>query len=352
MAEDRFAAVREAAPVRELFAFLTVAWLFVGSGLFIAPAYAKDEDDAPPAVSDDSAPAWLRRLAMNEQSESVRRYHEQKQARLSKEKEIRRLRLKHFGQIRSTQIRQEGILKLRELAEPALFPLLIDVFKREDDDVRLELLDIFKRSESLEGDAALAWQAVFDKDARIREAATQRLDERQRESEKPQLVRDQARMVVYEGLTSSRASNGLNAARLAENLKLVELIPWLAASQLRAQAVQTGGAREGAGALAWIAVGTQTSFVSDLQPVVAEAAVAFDPQVSSVTEGTLVRVIDATVYSYNVDIHNALVRLSSAAWGQSTARLGWDYRAWMSWYRDEFEPYWAAKQAAAAEENK
>jgi len=35
------------------------------------------------------------------------------------------------------------------------------------------------------------------------------------------------------------------------------------------------------------------AFVSDLQPVVGNSAVAFDPTVSVITDGTFLRVIDA-----------------------------------------------------------
>src|SRR5262249_9087404 len=126
------------------------------------------------------------------------------------------------------------------------------------------------------------------------------------------------------------------AAHLASGLGLVEAIPMLISAQLGGGGTQVGSAG-GDGdehSLAWILVGTQQAFVSALQPVVGNSAVAFDPQVSVVTEGTILRVIDAVVVTYRYEVHNALVDLSSKAWGQSTYKLGWDNPAWRKWYKD------------------
>ena len=107
-------------------------------------------------------------------------------------------------------------------------------------------------------------------------------------------------------------------------------------------------APERPGALAWILVGQQTAFVSDLEPIVADSAVAFDPQISTITTGTMIRVDDAAVsttrYIYNFDVHNSLVNMSTRNWGQGTATLGFDYRKWKEWYELTFEPYWQKKQ--------
>jgi hypothetical protein len=39
-----------------------------------------------------------------------------------------------------------------------------------------------------------------------------------------------------------------------------------------------------------------------------------------------------------------LVDMTSKEWGQSTAHLGWDAKAWNEWYAKEFVPFLAAKR--------
>ena len=74
------------------------------------------------------------------------------------------------------------------------------------------------------------------------------------------------------------------------------------------------------GALADILVATQQAFVQDLQPVVGDSAVGFDPELGVVTSGTILRVMGAYVVTYRTEVHNSLVGLSSRAWGgRSTA---------------------------------
>jgi hypothetical protein len=76
--------------------------------------------------------------------------------------------------------------------------------------------------------------------------------------------------------------------------------------------------------------------------------VAFDPTVSVITEGSVLAVSGGAVVTYRYEVHNALVGLTSAAWGQSTAKLGFDKKAWEQWYTGEFLPYMAAKKAESA----
>jgi len=145
------------------------------------------------------------------------------------------------------------------------------------------------------------------------------------------------------------------SAQLASNLNLIELMPWLISTQATGQPTRQGvaagaGPGSGSGALAWILVGQQTAFVSDLTPVVGPNAVAFDPQLSTLTTGTLLRIVDAVVISYRVDIHNILVDWSTREFGQDTGGLGYDFPKWQKWYEKDFTPHMAAKEAARLEE--
>jgi len=247
------------------------------------------------------------------------------------DREMSRIRLKHFGQIRKVEIRQEGIALLRQYTDPAVFPALLSVFEREGQDVKDAILDHLVDQASVEGDATLAWAAVFEPTKDTRAGATERLIKRCKAQggEVPTAVA----AVVAEGLARDKPEQVAGAANLANVLKLYEAIPMLIAQQVRPPSAGSG---EPEGDLAYIFVGTQRSFVSDLTPVVGDSAVAFDPEVAVLNEGVILRVIDAFVFQYNVEVHNSLVELSSAGWGKPTAGLGWDTAAWTKWYHEDF----------------
>lgn len=300
---------------------------------------------APVARAQDQAeaPEWVKRLAIDPDSQAARQYASHQKSRATAEKQLRKIRFQHFGQMKNQQVRQAGLVKLREYADPAIFPSLVRVFEREAADVKAALIDQFSEAACPEGDAAIAWIGVFDADPEVRAMASKHLERRiAAVGSTPATVK----LVVFEGLRSSDQGAVAAAARFASGMKILEAIPWLIAGQVSGGPQITGtgfgGSRDGA--LAWIMVGTQTAFVSDLQPVVGEAAVAFDPQLSVVNEGVILRVIDAAVVTYNVDIHNALVDLTTDAWGQSTKQLGWNVPAWKRWYRESFLPHLAALQ--------
>lgn len=321
----------------------TILALALLAGAAALPARAQDE--GPAGVTDAAAPAWMKSLGIDPASDVAKQYEAQAAARKQAEKDIRRLRLKHFGQLRNTAIRQEGILKLRQYTDPALFPLMVDVFAREQDDVRFAVLDIFAESNTPEGDAALAWQAVFGRDSAIREESTSRLAMR---NARHGTVEERVKLVVYEGLKSKSETTLVRSANLAESLGIVEAIPWLAAAQASASPSGGGGGGGGGsrpGALAWIALGTQTAYVADLEPVVSENAVAFDPQVAAITSGVVVRVLDAVVVTYHIEVHYALRRLASKVWGNDVD-LGWSYGAWRRWYKIELLPELARREVA------
>ena len=310
---------------------------------------APTERGQPTPELDASDAATMRSLGVSPESEPARRFREESLRRKAAEKELRRLRATHLGTQPNAKKRQEGIARLWEMNDPALFPLMLELFDRERPDVRLALLDIFADSKSDGGDAALTWTAIFDGREEYREAAVERLRTRLKQEPRTPLP---VRSAIFEGLASGDQRSMSDAANLAGQLDLVEAIPWLIAAQVQApsaagaRAGQGGG--RGRGVLAWIAVGTQTAYVSGLTPVVAPGAVAFDQQISVITTGTLVRVVDAVVYQYNFDVHRALVGISSRAWGRDTGPMGFDTPRWKRWHEDEFMPWWRAQEAAKA----
>ncbi|MBY0261308.1 MAG: hypothetical protein K2Q20_03145, partial [Phycisphaerales bacterium] len=91
------------------------------------------------------------------------------------------------------------------------------------------------------------------------------------------------------------------------------------------------------------------SFVSGLTPIVGNSAVGFNPQVSVLNTGTVLRIIDANVVTYRTEVTVALGALASRNWGgQSVTHLGSNPEAWAHWYREEFTPYRAALAPKAA----
>jgi hypothetical protein len=271
--------------------------------------------------------------------------------KLEVEREMRKIRATCFGQIRNKEIRQVGIDRLRRYTDPLYFPSLLSIFEREAMDVRGAILDHLAEQRSAEGDTTIAWGAIYDGDAEFRAAASERLAARAKEAGG---VQNMVKWVIAEALKSPRDAVAANAAELAATLRLYEAIPAIINAQIRGAGASgtsidvpvDGGSM---GALADIIVATQQAFVADLQPVVGDSAVAFDPTLGVVTDGTVLRVLGASVVTYRTGVNRALVRLADSGWdGRTTAMLGWDNDRWRAWYANEFLPYRAKVEAAAA----
>lgn len=303
----------------------------------VRPGLAQQTKEPIETIGPDSAPAA-------QQDEAQREYAAAKKKIRVMEQELRKLRRAHFGTIKRVDIRQEGLAKLRTYTEPSIFASLIEIFKNDADDVRTAVLDIFSDSKSDPGDAALAWVAMTDRDAHMKAAALDRLQRRLAEVGG---VSDRINLVVLKGLRSGDEKQIAAAAELAGNLGLYEAIPWLISAQV-GQSLGGGGGGSGSntGDLAFILVGQQVAFISDLTPVVSDSAVAFDPQVSVVTDGTLLQINDAVVTTYRTEVHNSLVGLSSRYTGRPTIGMGWDQDKWWRWYQEDFLPL---KKTRAAE---
>ncbi len=287
----------------------------------------------------DSVPEWLRAHIPNPDDPRYQEWAAQQKQRRELERELQRLRATYFRDVRAVERRQVGIAELRKYTEPFAYPSLLEVFKRDGRDVRTAILDMLEDQATDEADATLAWVAVFDHDPTLKADAEERLLKR---IAKAGEVSDRVKLVLAGGLQRDRNADAASAAGIIRTLRLHDMIPLLIASQVRGD---TRGATEARNSsLGWIVIGQQIAFVSDLTPVVADSAVGFDPTLSVVTEGVVLRVIDAVVVTYRVEVHNALVGLTSELWGRSTAGLGWDRQAWMRWYDTEFLPHMRARQ--------
>jgi hypothetical protein len=316
-------------------------------GMNAAGALAQSSMTAPQVTSPAPDPVAVDDKAAVDalDAETRARALEQRAARVALERDLRKLRFKYFSS-NFTELRQQGILKLREVTDPAAFPLFVSIFERDQKDVRQAILDHLLDIGTPEADATLAWSAVYDREAWFRKAASDALARRHTASGE---VSVPVRSVIAQSLRSSNETTIASGAQLAQTLSLFDAIPMLINAQVSGGATGGGsGGGAGGGSLAFILVGTQQAFVADLTPVVGDSAVAFDPTLGVVTDGTVMRIIDAVVITYRIEVHNALVRLANAGWdGRDTSPMGWDGGKWREWYTKDFVPYRARLASGA-----
>lgn len=327
-------------PLRTRFATVILVAAAGGAGLASnAGGQVVTSPDAPASIP---AEPWMEDLMPDPNDPRVQAYAQQQRLRAEKARELRRYRLTYFGTGSSTEIRQIGLSLLRErYDEPALYPLLLEVFERDGVNTKSGLLDMFADARTDEADATLAWVAVHDDRTAVRDAAFTRLSARVGEAGG---VSERIKHVVAGGLRQESSTPAIAAAGIAEVFKLYEMVPLMIAAQVGGNA---GGARDGTGPLAWIVVGQQTAFVADLQPVVSDSAVGFDPTLGVVTEGVVLEVQDAVVFTYRTEIFYSLTRMTSSALGHPTGSWGIDQPEWWAWYDREWKPWMEARAAAA-----
>jgi len=251
------------------------------------------------------------------------------------EQDLRKVFYRFFKRTRNPEMHEQGWRELeRFMDDPRVFDLMLKLFENKPFEMRRDLLEMFVDAATDDADVILAWVAVFDHDGKMRTWAAGRLTERVGNSEPSNRIQ----RVLESALASGDDDAAIASASLVRKFNLVQAIPYLIQAQAQPQRedVRTG-------AIAQIIVGTQQAFVANLTPVVANNAVGFQPTIGIVTDGVVLRVMDAVVWSYRTEIHRDLVGMTSDAWGRSTASLGYDHRKWFEWYENEFKPSLAAK---------
>jgi hypothetical protein len=239
----------------------------------------------------------------------------------------------HFGRQRNDTVRLEGIRRLSTLTDTGYLFAMPDVYRAERNDVRRAVIDHLAESGEV-GQAALAWTAVFGKNADMRLEASAAI----RTPASPAVLG-----VIQIGLRGTEHATIDQAGRLAGVIDAWAAIPHLIATQYAADPVREK--RD----LAWIAIGTQRSYVQNLIPVTGDGAGAFQPVIGQVTEGFVMRVTDAIAIIYRTEVHHALVGITSRATGTDTSRNGWSFTAWRDWYNDEFLAIARARANAATD---
>lgn len=226
--------------------------------------------------------------------------------------------------------RAKGIASLRTFTDPASFRPMLQGLSREAPDVKRGMLEHFA-SQGDAGQAAIALAAIHDPDKNFRHEATSKL-------RRP--AADSVIRVVDDSLRDTKHEAVNNAGLLAGNLNILSAIPPMIFAQVTDDAVPSGGD------LAWIAVGTTKTYVANVVPIVGDNSGAFAPVIGSIVEGVVFRVQDAVAYSYRSDLHESLVAMTTADFGESTESLGYDMRAWWSWFNTRYVPF---KQRQAEE---
>jgi len=240
-------------------------------------------------------------------------------------RQINKIRHKYFGAVKVPEIREQGIELLKEFVDPAAFRSMIEELAREADDVRLAMLDHFAM-QGAEGQAALGWVAIYDKDAAIRNEALKRMISP---------ADDPVKYLLNKAMRTKDHDVVCAAATVAGALNVIESIPLL----IFAQATSTSAPAEGQGDLAWIAIQTQRAYVQNLIPIVGDSSAAFQPVIGVVSEGSVLRVVDAVVIEYRTPVHDSLVAMTTHDWGQPTEYLSYNIQAWWDWYNTQYVPY-------------
>ncbi|MBU6413446.1 MAG: hypothetical protein KGS45_08220 [Planctomycetes bacterium] len=309
------------------------------------PAEKKTEQPASSAkpskpmveIKDTSASDPLSRMAIDPDSAEGKAIAKFNRERRELEKKLLQIRYKYF-RAQVAKVRREGIEKLADFNQPDQYATLINTFEGQGDDVEDALLDMFAANASDRGDAAIAWCAIFGKRDGLREMATQKLGKRLSVQAK---VPARVMQVLIGGLRSGNDAEVINAANLAGALSIFDAIPFL----IPAQVGQSAATPDRQGDLAWIAIGKQYAYVADLNPIVSDNAVAFDPVPGVVTEGALLRIQDAVVTTvYRGDVQIVLKRLGGDYTGQPVPELGFNMKKWWDWYREEVVPQRAARE--------
>ncbi|MEZ6234667.1 MAG: hypothetical protein R3B68_10810 [Phycisphaerales bacterium] len=280
----------------------------------VQPGVTVHDGSAAPVV-----PSWIIEEMADVDPETLALYRSRQVELRRVERELRRLNATYF-RTRHEETRQIGIHRLRQYTDPISFPAMLEAFARSGDDVREAVLQHLASLDVADADTTLAWAAVFGADEAWRDGATALLSERVDEAGE---VSEPIRFIVTGALQKHNEQEIVSGARVADALNIYQAIPYLINAQLGGGSSE---AVEGNGSLAWIVIGNQISYVSDLTPVVADSAVAFDPATLGADRGRdppRRRAPSWSPTSRRSTRHLTRLR-SSRLTGDSTGDLGYD----------------------------
>jgi hypothetical protein len=230
-----------------------------------------------------------------------------------------------------TALREDGLRMLRTFTTPEGQWAIYHASRGADAPITMQVLEHLA-SLGPSGQAGLTWIAIHDRDAAVRNEAAQRIEQPPSNDS----------LAVLEGALRSPNHMVVNqAGLLAGQINAIKVIPLLIAAQFAQDPVQDQAD------LAWIAIGTQRSYVANLVPITGNSSAGFQPVIGQIYEGVVMAIDDAAAVAttYRPGVHQSLMALATLDSGQSTAHLGWDLNAWVAWYNDTYLPILAARAA-------
>src|SRR5262245_7285583 len=88
---------------------LAAAGLTIGQysfGQMVAPGSVQVSGDVPGVTTGTDVPDWVKKLAIDPQSSQAQKYAAQQKVRVAAEKQLKKIRAKHFGTMKNLQVRQ------------------------------------------------------------------------------------------------------------------------------------------------------------------------------------------------------------------------------------------------------
>lgn len=307
------------------------------SGLLIGPSIAVGE---PPAE-------WMKGMVQDPQDPRLKPMLALRRKQVAFERDLKKLRAKHFRS-EHAPTRAEGLVKLEAFSEGWMIQPLVEVFQDERGaDVRGAIVAKFRGLKGDEGDRALTWLAVSNHSPEWQASAVQGL--RERLADLKQDPSEGMLAVLQTAVLTQDQFMADSAAATSAALNLYEMIPFLIQAQAGAAPQTNALGRPRNGPLAWIAIAQQQAYIADLNPLVADNTVVFDPVPGVVSSGVVLVINDAVAHFSPLMINRALMDLSSRA-GSKTSDMGLRFGQWVRWYQGEGKDEVAAAAAKRREE--
>lgn len=245
-------------------------------------------------------------------------------------KQVRALRYKHFSSNASDALQARGIEQIARMSDPLALAPLAEELAHCLPNVQ-EALITHLVNQGIPGQIELARIAVYGDDATFDELAALELTE----PAPPAVI-----AILEEALRSEAHQPANVAAYLAHTLNITELIPLLITSQVITSDNQNTGTSStgGRGDIAQIAIVNQTAYISGLIPVIGDNAGAFQPVVSVLNEGVVMRVLDAVVIEYRTVVHDSLIAMTGSLPGIEAPQCEWNLSCWQAWYNEIYLP--------------
>jgi len=224
--------------------------------------------------------------------------------------------------------KEAGRRTIAAMTDPAAVEPIATILANGNPDARMLAVETLGRIPGDESSRHLARYSLKDACDEVRAAAATALKDRQERRPVPQLVA----ALKSGGPTRDRAAMAL--AEMGDRRAIPALINRLNRTEQRILEAPVATSTPVLGTGVYIAIGTVTTYVADLQPIVSTDSVGWDPTIGAITTGGVldVRNVCVTIYRtiYNVNVprpavHDALTRLTGEDFGYDTAQ-------WQAWY--------------------